>query len=133
MNIDVRQFIEKNITLIEHEDWDDLYDEANDWLVDSSIRELNSILTDVLDIDVEQFAKENVMKHLAMELMNFKAEKSMDNIYFPSFVQHFMQTINGLDFDEFQLMAEDYIRGDKDLIIQHDGQGDLYLQKVKRS
>lgn len=130
MNIDVRQFIEKNITLIEHEAWDDLYDQANEWLVDSSIRELNSILTDVLDIDVEQFAKENVMKHLAMELMNFKAEKTMHNIYFPAFVQHFMQTINGLDFDEFQCMAEMYIKGDKDLTVQFDGHGDMYIQKV---
>ena len=131
MNIDVRQFIEKNITLIEHEAWDDLYDQANEWLLDSSIRELTSILTDVLDIDVEQFAKENAMKHLAMELMNLKAEKTIHNIYFPSFVEHFMQTINGLDFDEFQYMAEKYIRGDKDLTVQFDGQGDMYIQKVK--
>ena len=132
MNIDVRQFIENNITLIEHEAWDDLYDQANEWLLDSSIRELNSILTDVLDIDVEQFAKENVMKHLAMELMNFKAEKTMNNIYFPSFVDHFMQTINGLDYHEFEHMAEKYIKGDKDLTVQFDGQGDMYIQKVKR-
>ena len=130
MTNDIKQFIEKNIDLIESEAWDDLYDEANDWLADRSITELTNILTTTLGIDAEKFAKENVMKHLALELMNLKAEKKITNIAFHSFVMNFMQTINGLDFDELQQMASDYIKGDKDLTVKFDGQGDMYIHKV---
>lgn len=130
MKNDIKKFIEKNIGLIEDEAWDDLYDEANEWLSDRSITELTEILTNTLGVNAEMFAKENVMKHLAMELMNLKAEKAITNIYFPSFVMNFMQTINGLDFDEFQQMTAEYIKGDKDLTVQFDGQGDMYIHKV---
>lgn len=132
MTIHVKNFIERNIDLIEYQSWDDLYDEAHTCLSNNSIKELNTMLKDILNIPADEFARENIMKHLAMELMNFKQQKDLSAIYFASFVINFMHNkINGLDFDEFQNMAVDYIKDDKDLIIQFDTQGDVVIQKVK--
>ena len=57
MHADVKAFIEKNKGFILHEDWDNLYDEAYEWLSDDQVKELNKILSTTLNLPMEDYAK----------------------------------------------------------------------------
>ena len=50
----VKTFIESNKGFILQEDWDNLYDEAYEQLPDDYVKELNQILTNALNIPMEE-------------------------------------------------------------------------------
>lgn len=128
----IKQFIENNIDIIEAEDWDSLYDEANIHLFDRGIEELTKVLTEALGVDMEKFAKDNLMKQFVIELNNFNKDGGRGNISMGDFITYYMPTVNGVDYDEFQLMAEKYLEGDTNFQVRHDSQGQLYIFKVRK-
>ena len=125
----IKKFIEMNIEIIEAEDWDSLYDEANDHLFDRGIEELTSVLSSALGLDMESFAKDNLMKHFVMELNNLKVDHVSNVISMGDFITYYMPTINGIDAEEFQGMAEEYLKGDPNFTAKYMGNGDLYIIK----
>ena len=121
MNNDVKEFIERNITLIEEHLYDDIYDEAYQWLTDQQTEELTKILSNALDVDFEKYAKQNIIKHFEVSLHDFLQDKSRGEIYLSSFVRLGMNHINGLEWDEFQLLIEQHLDGDSRVIVDNDG------------
>ena len=122
----IKQFIEENIVMIEEEDYDGLYDQAYEWLPDDYVTELTDILTKTLGVDFETYAKQNIIKHLNVEINNFVADKHRD-LTLASFVRMYMNHINGLDWDEFQLLVEQELKDSKLVKVYDDGPGDLYI------
>lgn len=118
----VKEFIEKNIALIESEDYDALYDEAYSCLSDNQTEELTNSLSSALSVDFEEFAKQNILKQFEYSLKQYLKDKSRnDEIYLSSFVRLGMNHINGLEWDEFQLLVEQHLEDDTRVIIDNDG------------
>ena len=129
MTILVKQFIESNIELIEDEDYyDDLYDQAYEWMTDSQTEELTKILTETLDVNFETYAKENIIKHLKIEINNFIADMRLD-LSLASFVRLYMNHINGLDWDEFQMLVEKELKNSKLVSTYATYGGDLHIKR----
>lgn len=127
----VKEFIEDNIVLIEEKDYDGLYDQAYDWLPDDYVTELTEILTKTLGIEFEVYAKQNIMEHFNIEINNFVADKH-NELTLASFVRMYMNHINGLDWDEFQLLVEKELKDSK-LVSTYAGYGgDLYIKRRTR-
>lgn len=125
----VKEFIEKNIALIEDEDYyDDLYDQAYENLPDDYVTELTAILSETLDEDFSKYAKQNIIKHVNIELNNFLLNEH-DTLTLSSFVRMYMNHINGLDWDEFQQLVEQELKGSNLFKVHHDDEGDLYITK----
>lgn len=127
----VKQFIEDNIVLIEEEDYDGLYEQAYEWLPDEHVTELTKILSDVLNIDFETYAKENIMSHFMTEINNFIANNHFD-LTLSSFVRLYMNHINGLDWDEFQMLVEQQVKHSKLVSTYADGAGDVHIKRKTR-
>ena len=134
---DVKSFIEENIEIVSQEDFDQLYDLADTWLTDLAIRHLTAALSIALEQDVEQFAKENLMKRFKTELDDWintppKPKVMLNNIQLSHFINLYMSTLNGIDFDEFQVMVFDYLETYpyKNLEYSVDGEGNIYLQRI---
>ncbi len=124
----VKEFIENNIELIEDKEYyDDLYDQAYEWLPDDYVTELTDILTKTLGIDFETYAKENIIKHFNIELNNFAATEKNRDLILSSFVRMYMNHINGLDWDEFQLLVEQELKDSNLVKIYADGAGNLHM------
>ena len=67
----VKQFIEKNISMIEEEEFDMLYDEAYEWLADDRGYELTKILSSTLNIKNSLFQNDFPKKnHLIYHLFH---------------------------------------------------------------
>ena len=128
MNKLVKEFIEDNITLIEEEDYDGVYEQAYEWLPDDYVAELTTILTKALNIDFEVYAKENIIKHLNTEINNFVADDH-DTLTLATFVRMYMNHINGIDWDEFQMLVEKELKDSKLVSTYDDGAGNLYIEK----
>ena len=124
----IKEFIEDNIVLIE-EDYDSLYDEAYDWLPDDYITELTAILTKTLGIEFESYAKQNIIKHFNIEINNFVSDKH-DTLTLATFVRMYMNHINGLDWDEFQLLVQKELEDSKLVSTYDDGTGNLYIERI---
>lgn len=124
----VKEFIESNIELIEEEDYDGLYDQAYEWLPDDYVTEVTNILSKTLGDDFTKYAKQNIIEHFNVEINNFVADHHA-TLTLASFVRMYMNHINGLDWDEFQLLVEKELK-DSDLVEVHDdGSGDLYISR----
>ena len=117
----VKEFIERNIILIEEHQYDDIYDEAYEWLSDQHTKELTDILTKTLDIDFEKYAKQNIIKHFEYALVDFLNDKSRGELYLSTFVRLGMNHVNGIEWDEFQSLIEQHLDGDSRVIIDNDG------------
>ena len=126
----IKEFIEDNIVLIE-EDYDSLYDEAYDWLPDDYITELTAILTKTLGIEFESYAKQNIIKHFNIEINNFVSDKH-DTLTLATFVRMYMNHINGLDWDEFQLLVQKELEDSKLVSTYDDGTGNLYIERIQQ-
>lgn len=125
----IKQFIEDNIELIEDSDYyDDLYDQAYEWLPDDYVTELTEILTKTLGIEFEIYAKENIMSHFMIEVNNFIHDRRLD-LTLSSFVRLYMNHINGLDWDEFQMLVEQKVKDSKLVSTYADGAGDLHIKR----
>ena len=124
----IKEFIENNIELIEKEYYDDLYDQAYDWLPDDYVTELTDILTKTLGVDFTQYAKQNIIKHFNIEVNNFVADKH-DTLLLASFVRWYMNHINGLDWDEFQMLVEQQLQNSNVVSTYDDGAGNLYIER----
>ena len=125
----VKEFIESNIELIEDEDYyDDLYDQAYEYLPDDYVTELTTILTDTLKVDFLPYAKSNIIKHLNIELNNFLHDEHAI-LTLASFVRMYMNHINGIDWDEFTQLVEQELKDSKLVDVSDNGAGDLYLRK----
>ena len=122
----IKEFIEDNIVLIEEEDYDGLYDQAYEWLPDDYVTELTAILTKTLGVDFETYAKENIIKHFNIEINNFVADHH-DTLTLATFVRMYMNHINGLDWDEFQLLVEKELKDSNLVEVYDDGSGNLYI------
>ena len=123
----VKEFIESNIELIEDKEYyDDFYDQAYEWLPDDYITELTDILSETLGEDFTQYAKQNIIKHFNIEITNFVSDKH-DTLSLASFVRMYMNNINGLDWDEFQLLVERELKDSKLVEVHDDGSGNLYI------
>ena len=122
----IKEFIEDNIVLIEEQDYDGLYDQAYECLPDDYVTELTNILSETLGEDFTQYAKQNIIEHFNVELNNFVADKHRD-LTLASFVRMYMNHINGLDWDEFQLLVEQELKDSNLVKIYDDGSGDLYI------
>ena len=122
----VKEFIEDNITLIEDEDYDGMYDEAYEWLPDDYVTELTAILSETLQKDFSKYAKQNIIKHFNIEINNFVADKH-NELLLASFVRMYMNHINGLDWDEFQLLVEKELEDSNLVEVCTGGAGDLYI------
>ena len=122
----VKQFIEDNITLIEEEDYEGVYDQAYEYLPDDYVAELTEILSETLQEDFTQYAKQNIIAHFNIELNNFVSDKH-DTLTLATFVRMYMNHINGLDWDEFQLLVERELKDSKLVEVHDDGSGDLYI------
>ena len=128
MNSIVKIFIENNIEYIDEGMYDELYDEAYEWLSESQSEELTKILTEVIDVKVEVYAKENILKHLHVELQNFVSEKQRV-LTLATFVRMYMNHINGIDWDEFQLLVEQELKNSKLVTTYYDGEGNLFIHR----
>lgn len=124
----VKRFIEDNIEFIEEEDYDGLYDQAYEWLPDDYVMELTEILTKTLGIEFEAYAKENIMSHFMIEVNNFIHDGHLD-LTLSSFVRLYMNHINGLDWDEFQMLVEQKVKDSKLVSTYADGAGDLHIKR----
>ena len=124
----IKEFIEDNIVLIEEEDYDGLYDQAYEWLPDDYVTELTDILSETLKDDFSQYAKQNIIKHFNVELNNFVYDKH-DTLTLATFVRMYMNHINGLDWDEFQLLVERELKDSKLVEVHDDGSGNLYISR----
>lgn len=127
----VKSFIQNNIVLVEEGSYDELYDAAYDQLPDDYVRELTTILSSTLDIDFEKYAKRNIIKQFEYSLKDFLTDRSRGiEVYLPSFVGLCMNHINGLDWEVFQALIEQYLDNDPRVKLEHDGI-DLFI--VRRS
>lgn len=124
----VKEFIEDNITLIEEEEYDGLYDQAYEWLPNDHVTELTDILSETLQDDFSQYAKQNIISHLNVEINNFIFNEQ-DTLTLATFVRMYMNHINGLDWDEFQLLVEQELKNSKLVEVHHDGLSTLYISK----
>ena len=124
----IKQFIEDNIVLIEEQEYEDLYDQAYEWLPDDYVTELTSILSKTLQDDFSQYAKQNIIKHVNLEINNFVSDKH-DTLTLATFVRMYMNHINGLDWDEFQLLVEKELKDSKLVVVYDDGAGNLYISR----
>ena len=122
----IKEFIEDNIVLIEEEDYDGLYDQAYEWLPDDYVTELTDILTKTLGVDFETYAKENIINHFNVEINNFVANDHHD-LTLASFVRMYMNHINGLNWDEFQMLVEKELKDSNLVKIYDDSAGDLHI------
>ena len=126
----IKQFIEDNIVLIEEEDYDGLYDQAYEWLSDDYVSELTAILSEALEVNFTQYAKENTMKHFNIELNNFLfMPDQRDTLTLATFVRMYMNHINGINWDEFQMLVEKELKDSKLVSTYDDGAGNLYIKK----
>ena len=125
----VKEFIENNIELIEDKEYyDDLYDQAYELLPDDYVIELTDILSEALQDDFTKYAKQNIIKHFNVEINNFISGKH-DTLTLATFVRMYMNHINGLDWDEFQLLVEQELKNSKLVSTYDDGAGNLYIEK----
>lgn len=128
MNSIVKEFIENNIEYIDEGMYDELYDEAYEWLSESQSEELTKILTEVIGVEMEVYAKENILKHLHVELQTFVSEKQRD-LNLATFVLMYMNHTNGVDWDEFQLLVEQELKNSKLVTTYYDGEGNLFIHR----
>ena len=127
----VKEFIESNIELIEDPDYyDDLYDQAYEWLPDDCVTELTDILSKTLSVDFSQYAKQNIIEHFNIEINNFVSDKH-DTLTLATFVRMYMNHINGLDWDEFQLLVLKELKDSNLVEVYSDGAGNLYITARK--
>lgn len=124
----VKEFIENNIELIEDSDYDDLYDQAYEWLPDDYVKQLTDILSKTLQDDFTKYAKQNIIKHLNIEINNFVADE-YNELYLYTFVRMYMNHINGLDWDEFQILVEQELKDSNLVKVYDDGSGSLFISK----
>ena len=124
----IKEFIENNIELIEKEYYDDLYDQAYECLPDDYVTELTDILSETLHDDFSQYAKENIMSHFMVEINNFVHDKH-DTLTLATFVRMYMNHINGLDWDEFQMLVEQQLQNSNVVSTYDDGAGNLYIER----
>lgn len=122
----VKEFIEDNIALIEEEDYDGVYEQAYEWLPDDYVTELTEILSETLQDDFSQYAKQNIIKHFNIEINNFISDHHA-TLTLATFVRMYMNHINGLDWDEFQLLVERELKDSKLVEVHDDGSGNLYI------
>ena len=128
MTDNVKQFIEDNIVLIEEEDYDELYDQAYDWLTDIQTQELTKILTETLGVDFSEYAKQNIIQHFNIEINNFVSDHHA-TLTLATFVRMYMNHINGLNWDEFQLLVEKELKDSNLVSTYDDEEGNLYIKK----
>ena len=123
----IKEFIENNIELIEDKEYyDDLYDQAYEVLPDDYVTELTDILSETLNEDFSQYAKQNILKHFNTEINNFVSDKH-DTLTLSTFVRMYMNHINGLHWDEFQLLVEQELKDSNLVEVHDDGSGILYI------
>ena len=123
----VKEFIESNIELIEDKDYyDDFYDQAYEWLPDDYVTELTDILSETLGEDFTQYAKQNIIKHFNIEINNFIADHHA-TLTLATFVRLYMNHINGLDWDEFQILVEQELKNSNLVEVHDDGSGNLLI------
>ncbi len=125
----VKEFIENNIELIEDKDYyDELNDQAYECLPDDYVTELTTILSEALQNDFSRYAKQNIIKHFNIELNNFVSDHHAV-LTLTTFVKLYMNHINGLDWDEFQLLVEQELKDSKLVSNYEDGAGNLYIER----
>jgi hypothetical protein len=125
----VKQFIEKNISVIEEEEFDMLYDEAYEWLADDRVRELTKILSSTLNIDAKNYALKNIMKHFEIEVDNFLQDEDHSSLYLHTFVRMYMNHTNGIPFHDFEQACYQYLINKKLLPNSKFNDGSLLLVK----
>lgn len=117
MNNDVKQFIEKNIGLIEYEDWDNLLEQSYEWLSDEQCKELINILSSTLDMDLKPFAIDFLKTQIMIELQNlaadYKTRRIGRTIYIYSFIRKYFNHLQGQPLDEFIALVEEQVKQSK--------------------
>ena len=127
----VKEFIESNIELIDDKDYyDDLYDQAYENLPDDYVTELTYILSKALEDNFTQYAKQNIIKHFNIEINNFVSDKH-DTLTLATFVRMYMNHINGLYWDEFELLVKQELKDSNLVKVHYDDEGDLYITKKR--
>lgn len=131
MDADIKRFIEKNIGFIEAEAYDELYEQAYEWLSDDQCKELTDLLTATLGEDFNEIAKSVALSHLEIELNNF-AKENMSLLSLPSIIRLFMNHICGVDYFEFRSYVCANLNSTKSVKLHIDNSGELFFEKVKR-
>ena len=122
MTNDVKEFIERNIVLIEEHLYEDIYDAAYEYLTNQQTEELTEALSTALNEDFEQYAKDNIIKQFDYSLDEFLKDNSRSSeVYLSTFARLGMNHINGLEWDEFQLLVEQHLKDDPRVIVDNDG------------
>lgn len=132
MDNGIKRFIEKNISLIEHEAFDEVYEQAYEWLSDDQCKELTNILNDVFEnIYLKEIAISVAAAHVETELNNMVADKK-SFLSLPSLIRLYMNHICGVGYYELRdhLVANPLYHP---LIKQQiDSEGELYFQRIKK-
>lgn len=117
MNNDIKTFIEKNIGLIEYEDWGNLFEQSYEWLSDEQCKELINILSSTLDVDLKPFAIDFLKTQIMTELQNlaadYKAHRIGSTIYIHSFIRKYFNHVQGQPLDEFIALVEEQVKQSK--------------------
>lgn len=117
MNNDIKTFIEKNIGLIEYENWDNLFEQSYEWLSDEQCKELINILSSTLDVDLKPFVIDFLKTQIMIELRNFaddyRAHKIGNTIYIHSFIRKYFNHVQGQPLDEFIALVREQIKQSK--------------------
>lgn len=117
MNNDIKTFIEKNIGLIEYEDWDNLLEQSYEWLSDQQCKELINILSSTLDVDLKPFAIDFLKTQIMTELQNLAADYKKYRIgkttYIHSFIRKYFNHVQGQPLDEFIALVEEQVKQSK--------------------
>ena len=121
----VKTFIEFHKGFILHEDWENMYDEAYEQLPNDYVKELNQILTQTLGIPMEDYAKENLLKHFLIELNNFKVDKQHKELGLPTFIRMYMNHTQGIDYVDFAELVSSELEANPVKGIQLDLDSDL--------
>lgn len=132
MSPDVKRFIEKNISFIEHEAFDEVYEQAYEWLSDDQCKELTNILDDVFEnVYFKDIAMSVAAAHVEAELNSMFADKN-SLLSLPSLIRLYMNHTCGVDYYELRdhLIANPPYHP---LIKQQvDSEGELYFQRAKK-
>ena len=130
----VKTFIESHKGFILHEDWDNMYDEAYEQLPDDHVRELTRILTQTLGIPMEDYAKENLLKHFLIELNNFKVDKQHKELLLTTFIRMYMSHLQGVHYVDFADLVSSELESNpvKGIQLDLDSDLDIIIRKKGR-
>lgn len=101
----VKKFIEENIGLIEYEEWDSLLEQAYEWLSDEQCKDLISVLSNTLNVNLTPFVIDFLRAQIRVEMENFSTDfkhaKIARIIYIHTFIRRYFNHVLGFPFKDF--------------------------------